>query len=204
MVAVIRYLKPNEPIPSGEPRRYKSPSGYVRLRWKVGKREYIECLEHRLVMGVPDAHVHHKNEIRDDNRPENLEVLSPSLHQAEHREIDTARASELHESGASIPQIARLFGRNHAAIFRAMKRDGFHVRSLAEANGRKRVAFDEGMLRRLFDAGVSDRRIAAELGTQKTLIRSRRDEMGIAPQRPGRQTLEAARSAEAAVRREFG
>src|SRR5581483_6189066 len=60
--AMIRYLRPGDPIPEGEPRRYSTPKGYVRLRWKVGPYEYVEAWEHRVLVGNPDGHqVHHVN-----------------------------------------------------------------------------------------------------------------------------------------------
>lgn len=57
--------------------RYKDSSGYIVVR-KSGNRK---ILEHRLVMEqilgrelAAWENVHHKNGIRDDNRPENLEL----------------------------------------------------------------------------------------------------------------------------------
>ena len=54
--------------------------------------------EHRYVMESligrklrTDEHVHHKNGIRDDNRPENLELMSQSEHQREHMPSDRAK-----------------------------------------------------------------------------------------------------------------
>src|SRR5687768_7439307 len=69
----VRLLQPGEPVPSGKPGRYKNIHGYIVLRWRVGRSQYVECLEHRLQCGLPvNQHVHHKNHQKDDNRPENL------------------------------------------------------------------------------------------------------------------------------------
>jgi hypothetical protein len=66
--------------------RYIRPDGYVAI--KTGIRSYR--LEHRMVMeqqlGRPlraDEQINHINHIRDDNRPENLEILSAAEHTRE-------------------------------------------------------------------------------------------------------------------------
>jgi len=73
----------------------KLVSGYVMV-W-VDDRGYIQ--EHRLVaekslgrMLRADEVVHHRNEIRTDNRPENLAVMTRAEHMNEHRDtLVTAR-----------------------------------------------------------------------------------------------------------------
>jgi hypothetical protein len=78
-----RWWKHGDPR-GGRPRRPNgqgtNSNGY-RVRWVNGKN----VLEHRLVMAevigrelLPNENVHHKNGIRHDNRPENLELWPTS------------------------------------------------------------------------------------------------------------------------------
>ena len=69
------------------PQRYKRSDGYIAIY--VGKKYSSNgyALEHRVIAaekyGRPiekHEHVHHLNSVRDDNRPENLEILDRGAH----------------------------------------------------------------------------------------------------------------------------
>lgn len=102
----IRTLRPGEEIPQGEPRRYKSSHGYVRLRWKVGVAQYVETYEHRVVAGLPADQVHHRDEDKTNNDPTNLEVLTAVEHAKRHAAEQAAASKRLNLWGGLRSQSA--------------------------------------------------------------------------------------------------
>ncbi|MBL7487030.1 hypothetical protein [Frankia sp. AgW1.1] len=167
----IRTLQPGETPPQAEPRRYPNANGYIRLRWKTGPRSYVECYEHRLVAGVvTDDHVHHKNHDRADNRGDNLQILSPEAHAAEHglelRTWDRASGAAMYRGGATVVQIAEHFGINNATVSRALRREGVQMRN-SGAHRRMDITDDVIRLRR---GGASIHEIAGALGVSTTPV----------------------------------
>ncbi len=73
--------------------RYKSGHGYILIKspehHRADRNGYVQLsvlvVEHELGRELlPDEVAHHKNEIRDDNRPSNLQVLTDSAHKTLH------------------------------------------------------------------------------------------------------------------------
>jgi len=62
--------------------------GYIKVRMPDGSWEY----EHRIVAKAgPGQVTHHRNGMKDDNRPENLQVLSKSEHSKIHAPREVPR-----------------------------------------------------------------------------------------------------------------
>lgn len=113
--ATYRQLQADDLVPDGDPRRYRDGRGYIRLRWLVEARTYVEVYEHRLVMGLPNAEVHHENEDKGDNAAGNLVALTKAEH---------ARTHQRHRPGVATGLDAgRLpFGRAWEAAHKASRR----------------------------------------------------------------------------------
>ena len=66
--------------------RKKTDGGYIKVlingRWRFEHRVVMECKLGRAL--TSDEVVHHINEVKEDNRPENLEIMTPAAHTKHH------------------------------------------------------------------------------------------------------------------------
>ena len=180
---VYYRLKPGEKCPVGQPRRYKNGHGYVFLRWKVGERSYVECYEHRFVMGNPIGHVHHRNGVKDDNRPKNLEVLSASAHMKHHHHpsFDVGLAASLYRSGRTMMAIESILGIDASCLSRQLRKVGVQTKI-----GRSRICAPVPEIVALHGRGVRAMAIACAVGVTVSVVRRVIREAGLAPHRSGR------------------
>jgi hypothetical protein len=127
----VRAWRVGDPIPDGEPVRYVDPRGYVRLRWLIGTREYVEAYEHRLLAATRrDEHVHHRNHATSDNSPANLAPMSPGEHSRKHHtRYDVQQIIALYAQGLSTKAIGRQIKADPATVWRALRRAGVPTRS---------------------------------------------------------------------------
>lgn len=78
--------------------------------------------------------VHHENDKKDDNRPENLSVMSHKKHLGLHLKITGLEdVPGLYRSGLSIREIAERKGINRFPVKRVLLEHGVHLRSRSEA-----------------------------------------------------------------------
>lgn len=188
--SAIRRLAPGEPIPEGDARRYRTKSGYMVLRWKVGKSRYVEVLEHRAVMGNPEGmHVHHINGIRDDNRPENLEVVDPVTHLSERHGATWAdEAVDLYNAGYTTIDISKMLGVASSGVYRQLARRGVTFRSKMEY---ERAGIDVSeVVRQRTDEGLPPGEIAALMSVGEQQVRAILRERNVPSFRAGRPKAE--------------
>lgn len=177
-------IQPGEPLPAGEPMRIVTRNGYIRLRWNLGGGSFVEIFEHRLVVGIPSAEfsVHHKNHIKTDNRPENLEVILKSDHSKLHHpvSVDVGFVAAQYLGGKTLPELAAEHGVDGGNLSRLLRRYGVTMRTSAES---RRASVDTKRIREMHDAGCSIGVIAREFGVGQDIIRRRCREMSL-PSRP--------------------
>jgi transposase-like protein len=109
-------------------RFYKPPAfvttsnGYRawQTQWEGERRQ---VLVHRLLAvseygfdAVKDNQIHHKNGVKWDNRPENIEVLSPSEHQKRHPEISRAGGKAQQYSDSELLEYIKLWHINNGEM----------------------------------------------------------------------------------------
>ncbi len=153
---VIRSLRPDEDDPEGEPRRYVSSGGYVRLRWKVGVKEYVERYE------------------RDDSGSLVRTIRSRA------KRVDWEEAARLYESGLSQPQVARIMKCNAGALSRALSERGVVIRSTTDYF----PSFDDDDVVESYRHGATPEEIAQGLGVGSVRIRRVLRDRGVM-RRPG-------------------
>lgn len=170
-------------VPLTPPARYRTSDGYVLLRWRVAKGEYVEALEHRVVDGriVDSESVHHRNHVRTDNALENLAPLSKSEHGRAHAVTDRQAVAAAYRSGCTTIEIARQFSTHPGNVSRILAEVGVPIRPV----GKRRRDVNRVEALRLIREGVPIGRIARQMGCSHGVIDAVRIANGIPSRREG-------------------
>ena len=185
--STIRALRPGEQVPEGVPKRYRNGSGYIRLRWKVGVRLYVEAYEHRVLDGFVTTaeHVHHKNHDRADNRPENLVPMTAEEHKEEHTSAEAERGREmasLYRSGVSIPKLAKKYRLSTTCVYRRIAAEGVPMRTKADYA----AVVDADEVAELYRAGRSLTSLASQYRVEPARMTAIIRSTGTQIRKPGR------------------
>jgi hypothetical protein len=185
MKTIIRSLREGERPPEGKPRRYRNGAGYIRLRWLVGLREYVECYEHRFVAGLTTEAVHHINGRRSDNREENLQSMSRADHGKHHnpKSYSPEVLIERYRDWKTTIELGREFHLNRATISRALKTAGVKARTSVDY---KSLALPIDLVIRLYKRGWGTVVIARLFGVTPSTVNRRLRDNAIRIRRPGR------------------
>lgn len=108
-----KYIRKGEEAAHWKGGKFQIPQGYIYIyqpdHLYTTKRRYV--MEHRLVMEKhlgrylkPNELVHHKNGIKDDNRLENLELLTKGTHVSKHMQ-DIFEVNDLKQEVARLKKL---------------------------------------------------------------------------------------------------
>jgi hypothetical protein len=131
--------------------------------------------------------VHHKNRRKDDNRPNNLQVLTVAEHRWLHgqikRKVNVREAVALYEAGATTPALAKRYDTDQGTISRALRDAGAKMRTAAETVTAGDPSADEVW------AAVREARSAADLsatlGVTRPVMRRLMRKYGVPAFPPG-------------------
>lgn len=145
--------------------------GYLEGKTVNGQRTYLHREIIERLIGRPlrsNEIVHHIDEDKTNNNPENLEIVTKSEHGLIHSSVNAwfEEASLLAKEGLTIPEIALKMEKSRKQIWNALKTRGISVRR-APNSVRKPIKIDFKELVSLFNKGFSLRSLERRFGVPR-------------------------------------